>query len=99
MPSLSKESSPETDGDFQTSPNRVDFESGKDALGAGLKNEVGEYNCFLNVIIQVWLPIVLISCLEPLTGMSFCCFCLSQTLMDFFSYEKSVIMEFETISR
>ncbi|KAJ8640949.1 hypothetical protein MRB53_017643 [Persea americana] len=52
VPSLSKESSPETDGDFQTSPNRVDFESGKDALGAGLKNEVGEYNCFLNVIIQ-----------------------------------------------
>ncbi|OVA12024.1 Ubiquitin carboxyl-terminal hydrolases family 2 [Macleaya cordata] len=24
----------------------------KDVLGAGLKNEVGEYNCFLNVIIQ-----------------------------------------------
>lgn len=24
-----------------------------DVLGTGLKNEVGEYNCFLNVIIQV----------------------------------------------
>lgn len=24
-----------------------------DAYGTGLKNEVGEYNCFLNVIIQV----------------------------------------------
>jgi len=24
-----------------------------DVFGTGLKNEVGEYNCFLNVIIQV----------------------------------------------
>lgn len=24
-----------------------------DTLGSGLQNEVGEYNCFLNVIIQV----------------------------------------------
>lgn len=29
--------------------------SGADMLGTGLKNEVGEYNCFLNVIIQVLL--------------------------------------------
>lgn len=27
--------------------------NGLDAYGTGLKNEVGEYNCFLNVIIQV----------------------------------------------
>lgn len=27
--------------------------NGADGYGAGLKNEVGEYNCFLNVIIQV----------------------------------------------
>lgn len=25
-------------------------------IGPGLKNEVGEYNCFLNVIIQVGFP-------------------------------------------
>lgn len=27
--------------------------NGVDVYGTGLKNEVGEYNCFLNVIIQV----------------------------------------------
>lgn len=27
--------------------------NGADVYGTGLKNEVGEYNCFLNVIIQV----------------------------------------------
>lgn len=27
--------------------------NGSDVYGTGLKNEVGEYNCFLNVIIQV----------------------------------------------
>lgn len=27
--------------------------NGTDGYGTGLKNEVGEYNCFLNVIIQV----------------------------------------------
>lgn len=27
--------------------------NGADGYGTGLKNEVGEYNCFLNVIIQV----------------------------------------------
>jgi len=26
---------------------------GADIYGTGLKNEIGEYNCFLNVIIQV----------------------------------------------
>lgn len=26
-----------------------------DVFGTGLKNEVGEYNCFLNVVIQVKL--------------------------------------------
>jgi hypothetical protein len=34
---------------------RVDNASDIDVLGTGLKNEVGEYNCFLNVIIQVLL--------------------------------------------
>lgn len=29
--------------------------NGGTLIGAGLKNEVGEYNCFLNVIIQVGL--------------------------------------------
>ncbi|XP_057806359.1 uncharacterized protein LOC131021265 [Salvia miltiorrhiza] len=30
----------------------LDGENGKETYGTGLKNEVGEYNCFLNVIIQ-----------------------------------------------
>ncbi|KAL8457300.1 hypothetical protein ACS0TY_035232 [Phlomoides rotata] len=30
----------------------IDGENGKDIYGTGLKNEGGEYNCFLNVIIQ-----------------------------------------------
>ncbi|XP_041998027.1 uncharacterized protein LOC121747930 isoform X1 [Salvia splendens] len=30
----------------------LDGENGKETCGTGLKNEVGEYNCFLNVIIQ-----------------------------------------------
>lgn len=34
---------------------RVENASDIDVLGTGLKNEVGEYNCFLNVIIQVLL--------------------------------------------
>lgn len=32
---------------------QMDKTSGGDVFGTGLKNEVGEYNCFLNVIIQV----------------------------------------------
>ncbi|KAI4343823.1 hypothetical protein L6164_011129 [Bauhinia variegata] len=32
--------------------NIIDNVDGANLLGAGLKNEVGEYNCFLNVIIQ-----------------------------------------------
>lgn len=31
----------------------TDGDNGKETYGTGLKNEVGEYNCFLNVIIQV----------------------------------------------
>ncbi|CAN0903480.1 hypothetical protein LINGRAHAP2_LOCUS22584 [Linum grandiflorum] len=33
----------------------VEQENGADVFGSGLKNEVGEYNCFLNVIIQLSL--------------------------------------------
>lgn len=33
----------------------MDNLDGATLLGTGLKNEVGEYNCFLNVIIQVGL--------------------------------------------
>lgn len=34
--------------------NELNVENvGADIFGTGLKNEVGEYNCFLNVIIQV----------------------------------------------
>jgi hypothetical protein len=45
--------SPEADK-FDVSPNGgvVDNVNGADVFGTGLQNEVGEYNCFLNVIIQ-----------------------------------------------
>lgn len=35
---------------IEVAPDNV---NGSDVYGTGLKNEVGEYNCFLNVIIQV----------------------------------------------
>uniref|UniRef100_A0A5B7ACF7 USP domain-containing protein n=1 Tax=Davidia involucrata TaxID=16924 RepID=A0A5B7ACF7_DAVIN len=40
--------------DLGVSPSEVTLENekGADVYGTGLKNEVGEYNCFLNVIIQ-----------------------------------------------
>lgn len=43
---------------FGVSSNEVISEkvNGTDMYGTGLKNEVGEYNCFLNVIIQVGVP-------------------------------------------
>lgn len=61
VPALPKEESPERDDGFQISTKGVSVtvESGKDVLGTGLKNEVGEYNCFLNVIIQVGISNVL----------------------------------------
>ncbi|KAK9995942.1 hypothetical protein SO802_020628 [Lithocarpus litseifolius] len=45
--------SPEADK-LGVSPNEgmVENVNGADAFGTGLQNEVGEYNCFLNVIIQ-----------------------------------------------
>lgn len=41
--------------DVGVSSNEISIENvnGADVYGTGLKNEVGEYNCFLNVIIQV----------------------------------------------
>ena len=38
------------------SPNEVANENvdGADIFGTGLQNDIGEYNCFLNVIIQVY---------------------------------------------
>ncbi|XP_077210144.1 uncharacterized protein LOC143845642 [Tasmannia lanceolata] len=52
-PRLLNKVSPETN-DFGASSDEamVNIESGKDVCGTGLKNGVGEYNCFLNVIIQ-----------------------------------------------
>ena len=45
--------SPEADK-FDVSPNggTMDNVNGANVFGTGLQNEVGEYNCFLNVIIQ-----------------------------------------------
>lgn len=47
---------PET-GNSLVSPDEVMTEDldAVDVYGTGLKNDVGEYNCFLNVIIQVSL--------------------------------------------
>ena len=41
--------------DLDASLNVVTLQpvDGADIYGTGLKNEIGEYNCFLNVIIQV----------------------------------------------
>ncbi|KAG9154712.1 hypothetical protein Leryth_014212 [Lithospermum erythrorhizon] len=39
-------------GDFSISEVTTEDGNGTDVYGTGLKNEVGEYNCFLNVIIQ-----------------------------------------------
>lgn len=43
---------------FGVSSSEVTRENvnGTDMYGTGLMNEVGEYNCFLNVIIQVGVP-------------------------------------------
>lgn len=39
---------------FDVSPNEGTVDANHaDVIGTGLQNEVGEYNCFLNVIIQV----------------------------------------------
>ncbi|KAL5722530.1 hypothetical protein ACHQM5_006043 [Ranunculus cassubicifolius] len=38
--------------DFGIVPNEVTTQTQMDLVGTGLRNEVGEYNCFLNVIIQ-----------------------------------------------
>ncbi|KAK4844441.1 hypothetical protein QYF36_020286 [Acer negundo] len=45
---------PQEVNNFGVSSNEIPSENvnGTDVYGAGLKNEVGEYNCFLNVIIQ-----------------------------------------------
>ena len=39
-----------------TSPNELATVNvdGTDVFGTGLKNDIGDYNCFLNVIIQVF---------------------------------------------
>jgi hypothetical protein len=36
---------------YEVATENVD---GTDVFGTGLKNDIGEYNCFLNVIIQVF---------------------------------------------
>ncbi|KAF3437790.1 hypothetical protein FNV43_RR20546 [Rhamnella rubrinervis] len=40
------------DGGISSNDVTIDNVNGGDVFGTGLKNEVGEYNCFLNVIIQ-----------------------------------------------
>ncbi|XP_038880740.1 uncharacterized protein LOC120072339 isoform X2 [Benincasa hispida] len=58
LPSISSSKTPliscgEVDSsDLASNEFNVDNVQGADIYGTGLKNEVGEYNCFLNVIIQ-----------------------------------------------
>lgn len=65
---------------FGVSSNEVAIEnvSRTDVFGTGLKNDVGEYNCFLNVIIQVcavqWL--ICYSVIQFVCAFHFYFFCL-----------------------
>ncbi|KAJ4972883.1 hypothetical protein NE237_006057 [Protea cynaroides] len=53
QPKMSQKISPEADGFGSLSDEVIVSDmNGADVFGTGLKNEVGEYNCFLNVIIQ-----------------------------------------------
>lgn len=47
---------PETSDSSVSRDEGVTDVNGADDYGTGLKNEIGEYNCFLNVIIQVSIP-------------------------------------------
>lgn len=63
---VSQRASSQVDGvDCPPVEHSTDNVNGATLLGTGLKNEVGEYNCFLNVIIQVSLlkvfPFIIIS--------------------------------------
>ncbi|XP_073159219.1 uncharacterized protein [Henckelia pumila] len=52
-PSMSSSSTPQKElPEISDSEVRADGASGTDSYGTGLTNDVGEYNCFLNVIIQ-----------------------------------------------
>ena len=59
LPLITSSSTPsiscgEVDGnDLPSNELNVENVQEADVFGTGLKNEVGEYNCFLNVIIQV----------------------------------------------
>lgn len=72
--------------EFAVSSNEAIIENVNevDVYGTGLKNEVGEYNCFLNVIIQVGLENVQ---LYPFKGTIIICMwqCLLYHLMFCFS--------------
>ncbi|KAL6960699.1 hypothetical protein U1Q18_038462 [Sarracenia purpurea var. burkii] len=50
--SVPLEESTEEDGRVFSTDATFDNISGSDAFGPGLRNDVGEYNCFLNVIVQ-----------------------------------------------
>lgn len=72
--------------------------SGADMLGTGLKNEVGEYNCFLNVIIQVTvIPLVKLFRFSYLSYWCTSFFNICSGLCS--SCENSVFVAFKTISK
>lgn len=67
--------------------------SRKEVLGTGLRNAVGEYNCFLNVIIQVLkeLGIVVANCSFLkicFMTMIFCVFFIGLVIMAFKAFQR-----------
>lgn len=68
--------------DFPPVEDSTEDVSGATLLGTGLRNEVGEYNCFLNVIIQVGLSKVNFPLYYRL--LSFICSCMLFLIKQFF---------------
>lgn len=95
--------SPEA-GKLGVSPNEgtVENVNGADVFGTGLQNEVGEYNCFLNVIIQAmsYFPIHDFYQCSFISLFHLWCFLWPEMLFFPFPFGmNSVLMAFKTISR
>ena len=63
-------------GNSGTSPYEVATVNvdGTDVFGTGLKNDIGDYNCFLNVIIQVFSEQCHLCCFTILFIYAFHCY-------------------------
>jgi len=69
---FSQERDPEIDNYSISASEPPSISSNKGLYGTGLKNEVGEYNCFLNVIIQVSM-IEFFSIETMIISSAYCC--------------------------